>query len=77
MNLEAVPTVVPENLPGWRRVLRNGENLFVVVPLALSALHAHFKDVKDLLTSALTLAFFLTPVLYPLSAVGIPVGAGS
>ncbi len=40
--------------------------------LALAALHAHFKDVKDLLTSALTLAFFLTPVLYPLSAVGIP-----
>lgn len=40
--------------------------------LALAALHAHFKDVKDLLTSALTLLFFLTPVLFPLSAVGIP-----
>ena len=38
MNVEVVPAVVPENLPGWRRWLRNGENLFVVVPLALSAL---------------------------------------
>jgi lipopolysaccharide transport system permease protein len=40
--------------------------------LALAALHAHFKDVKDLLTSVLTLLFFLTPVLFPLSAVTIP-----
>ena len=38
MNLETVPTVVPENLPAWRRVLRQVENLFVVVPLALCAL---------------------------------------
>ena len=38
MNVEAVSTVVPENLPGWRRGLRNGEILFVVVPLARSAL---------------------------------------
>jgi ABC-2 type transport system permease protein/lipopolysaccharide transport system permease protein len=37
--------------------------------LGLAALHAHFKDVRDLLTSALTLLFFLTPVLYPLDAV--------
>jgi lipopolysaccharide transport system permease protein len=40
--------------------------------LALAALHAHFKDVKDLLASVLTLGFFLTPVLYPLAAVGVP-----
>ena len=40
--------------------------------LALAALHAHFKDVKDLLTSTLTLLFFMTPVLFPLSAVSIP-----
>ncbi len=40
--------------------------------LALAALHAHFKDVRDLLTSALTLMFFLTPVLYPIDAIGIP-----
>lgn len=41
--------------------------------LALAALHAHFKDVKDLLASLLTLGFFLTPVLYPLAAVTIPI----
>lgn len=37
--------------------------------LALAALHAHFKDVRDLLTSVLTLLFFLTPILYPLASV--------
>ena len=42
------------------------------VGMALAALHAHFKDVKDLLASVLTLGFFLTPVLYPLAAVSIP-----
>ncbi len=41
--------------------------------LALGALQAHFKDVRDLLTSLLTLLFFLTPVLYPLSAISVPV----
>jgi lipopolysaccharide transport system permease protein len=40
--------------------------------LALGALHAHFKDVRDLLVSVLTLMFFLTPVLYPLEAVQVP-----
>lgn len=40
--------------------------------LALAALHAHFKDVRDLLTSALTLLFFLTPILYPIDAVTKP-----
>jgi ABC-type polysaccharide/polyol phosphate export permease len=40
--------------------------------VGLAALHAHFKDVRDLLTSVLTLLFFLTPVLYPLAAVPHP-----
>jgi len=40
--------------------------------LALAALHAHFKDVRDLLVSVLTLMFFLTPVLYPLEAIQVP-----
>lgn len=40
--------------------------------LGLAALHAHFKDVRDLLTSALTLLFFLTPILYPVAAIPIP-----
>jgi ABC-type polysaccharide/polyol phosphate export permease len=37
--------------------------------LGLAALHAHFKDVRDLLTSALTVLFFLTPILYSVAAV--------
>jgi ABC-type polysaccharide/polyol phosphate export permease len=37
--------------------------------LALAALNVHFKDVRDLLANLLTLAFFLTPVLYPLETV--------
>jgi ABC-type polysaccharide/polyol phosphate export permease len=37
--------------------------------LALAPLHAHFKDVRDLLASALTLLFFLTPILYSVEAV--------
>ncbi|NJL27657.1 MAG: ABC transporter permease [Thermoanaerobaculia bacterium] len=34
--------------------------------LGLSALNAHFKDVKDILNNILTLLFFLTPILYRL-----------
>ena len=57
----AVPLVVALELP------------FVAgCALALAALHAHFKDVRDLLTSLLTLLFFLSPVLYPLEAVTTP-----
>ena len=37
--------------------------------LALAALNVHFKDVRDLLANLLTLAFFLTPILYPLQTV--------
>ena len=40
--------------------------------LGLSALNVHFKDVRDLLANLLTLLFFLTPILYPLSGVSIP-----
>jgi ABC-2 type transport system permease protein/lipopolysaccharide transport system permease protein len=39
------------------------------VAMALAALAVHFKDVRDLVTNLLTLAFFLTPILYPLDAV--------
>ena len=35
--------------------------------LALAALNVHFKDVRDLLQNLLTLGFFVTPILYPLS----------
>ncbi|MFN2387112.1 MAG: ABC transporter permease [Thermoanaerobaculia bacterium] len=37
--------------------------------LAVSSLSVHFGDVRDLLGNLLTLAFFLTPILYPLEAV--------
>ncbi len=37
--------------------------------LALAALNVHFKDVRDLLANLLTLVFFLTPILYPLTTI--------
>lgn len=37
--------------------------------LAVSALAVHFGDVRDLVANLLTLAFFATPVLYPVEAV--------
>jgi ABC-2 type transport system permease protein/lipopolysaccharide transport system permease protein len=57
----ALPLVVAAELP-----------LVAGAALALAALHAHFKDVRDLLASALTLLFFLTPVLYPLDPFPVP-----
>jgi ABC-type polysaccharide/polyol phosphate export permease len=40
--------------------------------LALAALNALFKDVRDLVSNLLTLTFFLTPILYPVSALPWP-----
>jgi ABC-type polysaccharide/polyol phosphate export permease len=37
--------------------------------LAVSALSVHFADVRDIVGNLLTLAFFVTPVLYPAEAV--------
>ena len=37
--------------------------------LLLSALTVHFRDIRDLLTNLLTLWFFATPIIYPLSLV--------
>lgn len=37
--------------------------------LGLAALNVHFKDVRDLLGNMLTLLFFMTPILYPLTFV--------
>ena len=42
--------------------------------LALAALNALFKDVRDLVNNLLTLTFFLTPILYPLTALPWPEG---
>jgi len=45
------------------------EQLLLTLGLALfvSALTVHFRDLRDLLANLLTLAFFLTPILYPLA----------
>jgi lipopolysaccharide transport system permease protein len=37
--------------------------------LAISSLAVHFADIRDVISNLLTLAFFLTPVLYPSSSV--------
>lgn len=37
------------------------------IALGLSALNVHFKDVRDLTINAITLLFFLTPILYVLT----------
>jgi ABC-type polysaccharide/polyol phosphate export permease len=37
--------------------------------MAISSLAVHFGDVRDLTANLLTLAFFLTPVLYPVASV--------
>lgn len=47
--------------------------LITGLALGLSALNVHFKDVRDLLTNLLALAFFLTPILYRIEALdGLP-----
>jgi ABC-type polysaccharide/polyol phosphate export permease len=45
------------------------EQLLLTLGLALmiSALTVHFRDLRDLLANVLTLGFFLTPIIYPLS----------
>jgi len=37
--------------------------------LAVAALSVHFADVRDIVSNLLTLAFFVTPILYPAAAV--------
>jgi lipopolysaccharide transport system permease protein len=45
------------------------EQLVLTIGLAflVSALTVHFRDLRDLLANVLTLGFFLTPIIYPLS----------
>ena len=46
------------------------EGVFVAgLGLLLAALTVHFRDVKDILATGLTLWFFATPILYPLADV--------
>lgn len=56
----ALPAVILIQLP-----------LIAGLALGLAALSAHFKDVRDVLANLLTLLFFATPILYPLSAVPV------
>jgi ABC-type polysaccharide/polyol phosphate export permease len=37
--------------------------------LLLSAMTVHFRDIKDILSNVLTLWFFITPIIYPMSQV--------
>ena len=41
--------------------------LTIGVALIVSALTVHFRDLRDLLANLLTLTFFATPIIYPLS----------
>ena len=56
----ALPGVILVQLP-----------LIAGLALGLAALSAHFKDMRDVLSNLLTLLFFATPILYPLSAVPV------
>jgi ABC-type polysaccharide/polyol phosphate export permease len=47
--------------------------LTVGLALFLSAVTVHFRDIRDLLTNVMTLWFFATPIIYPLTEV--PAGA--
>ena len=53
-----------------------GVQLVLTLGLALflSALTVHFRDVRDLLSNLLTLWFFATPIIYPLSQVPTRLG---
>jgi lipopolysaccharide transport system permease protein len=42
------------------------------VALLVSALTVHFRDLRDLLANVLTLLFWVTPIIYPLSLVPEP-----
>lgn len=44
--------------------------------LGLAALNVHFKDVRDLLANLLQLLFFLTPILYALDSISLPLIRG-
>ena len=40
--------------------------------LLLAALTVHFRDIKDILSNVLTLWFFVTPIIYPMSQITAP-----
>ena len=63
----AVPLTVTDLL--WFPVIVLVQLLLTLgIALFVSALTVHFRDVRDLLSNLLTLWFFATPIVYPLSA---------
>ncbi|HVZ19860.1 MAG TPA: ABC transporter permease [Vicinamibacterales bacterium] len=53
----------------WFPVIVLVQLLFTLgIALLVSALAVHFRDIRDLLANLLTLWFFATPIVYPLSA---------
>lgn len=52
----------------WLPLIVLDQLLFTLgLALIVSALTVHFRDLRDLLANLLTLAFFATPIVYPLS----------
>jgi ABC-type polysaccharide/polyol phosphate export permease len=61
--------LVPADLVWFPIVVAVQLLLTLGLALLLSALTVHFRDVRDLLSNLLTLWFFATPIIYPLSQV--------
>jgi ABC-type polysaccharide/polyol phosphate export permease len=64
----------PEWIVGLPLLLAVQVVLMMGLALGLSALDVHFRDLEHLVEVWLTLLFYVTPILYPLSAVPDPYG---
>jgi ABC-type polysaccharide/polyol phosphate export permease len=61
----ALPLVIVLQLP-----------MLAGLSLGLAALNVHFKDIRDLLANLLQLLFFLTPILYTVDSISLPLIRG-
>ena len=62
------PLAFPEIL--WFPVIVAVQLVFTIgCALILSALTVHFRDIRDILSNILTLWFFATPIIYPMSRI--------
>ena len=61
--------VVPTDLLWFPVIVLIQLVLTLGLALLLSSLTVHFRDIRDLLTNLLTLWFFATPIIYPMSQV--------
>ena len=64
--------VVPTDLLWFPVIVLIQLTLTLGLALLLSALTVHFRDIRDLLSNLLTLWFFATPIIYPVSQVPEP-----